>query len=122
MPNLNTSGGGGSYTNRGNGGVYKDSNTPTRHQIRDMILGEADTFLSQNVWNTQDPYDKWNELTECERDFLEVTRNIYILLEEIKQQLKELLKKDLKTVLHQIILLLCIKLLVMPIDMLILQH
>jgi hypothetical protein len=30
---------------------------------------EADSFLVQNVWNTQDPYDKWNRLTECEKDF-----------------------------------------------------
>lgn len=26
-------------------------------------------FLNQDVWDTQDPYDKWNKLTECERDF-----------------------------------------------------
>jgi hypothetical protein len=30
---------------------------------------EEEDFLEQNVWDTQDPYDKWNKLTECERDF-----------------------------------------------------
>jgi hypothetical protein len=26
-------------------------------------------FIEQNVWDTQDPYDKWNKLTDCEKDF-----------------------------------------------------
>ena len=30
---------------------------------------ELDEFLAQDVWNEQDPYDDWNRLTQCERDF-----------------------------------------------------
>ena len=30
---------------------------------------EFNTFLGQNVWNTQNPYDEWNRLTDCEKDF-----------------------------------------------------
>jgi hypothetical protein len=26
-------------------------------------------FTKKDVWNPQDPYDKWNELTECEKSF-----------------------------------------------------
>ena len=32
--------------------------------------GSGETiFLEQNVWNEQDPYDDWNKLTDCEKDF-----------------------------------------------------
>ena len=32
-------------------------------------LQAVEKFTKQDVWNTQDPYDRWNELTECEKAF-----------------------------------------------------
>jgi len=32
---------------------------------------DTDIFLNQNVWDTQSPYDDWNRLTDCEKDFFE---------------------------------------------------
>ena len=28
-----------------------------------------ENFLNQDVWDEQNPYDRWNELTKCEKDF-----------------------------------------------------
>lgn len=28
-----------------------------------------ENFLNQDVWDEQNPYDRWNELSECEKDF-----------------------------------------------------
>jgi hypothetical protein len=31
--------------------------------------GTSNSFFDNDVWDTQNPYDKWNKLTECEKDF-----------------------------------------------------
>jgi len=31
--------------------------------------GGNSNFLDKDVWDDQNPYDKWNKLTECEKDF-----------------------------------------------------
>lgn len=53
--------GGGSGS--GSGGVNA-SNELTEEEFND--------FLTQDVWDTQKPYDDWNSLTQCEKDFFSV--------------------------------------------------
>ncbi|WP_456378083.1 DUF6973 domain-containing protein, partial [Lutibacter sp.] len=51
---------------------YTDGGDPIINDEPDSGGGSNDdltNFLNQNVWNLQNPYDKWNELTECEKDF-----------------------------------------------------
>lgn len=33
------------------------------------IQKAVEEFVKENVWDKQDPYDKWNKLTECEKTF-----------------------------------------------------
>ena len=65
LPGLNIGGGGGAgtYRNNGNGGVYKDSNTPTRHQIRDLALECEQGYVYDAVLEKCVLYQIFNELT-----------------------------------------------------------
>ena len=47
------------YSSGGGGG---GTTTPTEEE-------DLEAFLEQDVWNEEDPYDDWNKLTECEKDF-----------------------------------------------------
>ena len=68
--NLNLSGSlfgaaGGGSSNLGEMPLFScDNPTP-----RGCEEEELEQFLNQNVWESKDPYDKWNELKECEKDF-----------------------------------------------------
>lgn len=62
-----TKGGGSS---NGKSGNTKNTKPPLFPCDRPTPRGcEEEKFLEQNVWDTQEPYDKWNKITECERDF-----------------------------------------------------
>ena len=76
--NLNLSGSlfggaGGGNPNGGNGGSSNSGEMPLfpcdNPTPRGCEEAEEEEFLEQNVWDTQEPYDKWNKITECERDF-----------------------------------------------------
>ena len=55
---------------RSNGGKSNRKKIPLFPCDRPTPRGcEEEKFLEQNVWDTQEPYDKWNKITECERDF-----------------------------------------------------
>ena len=76
--NLNLSGSlfggaGGGNPNGGNGGSSNSGEMPLfpcdNPTPRGCEEADEEEFLEQNVWDTQEPYDKWNKITECERDF-----------------------------------------------------
>lgn len=49
---------------------YTSTGTPAIRDADGNCVGEdVDNFINQEVWDTQDPYDDWNALTQCERDF-----------------------------------------------------
>ena len=76
--NLNLSGSlfggaGGGNPNGGNGGSSNSGEMPLfpcdNPTPRGCEEEEEEEFLNQNVWNSQNPYDDWNRLTDCEKDF-----------------------------------------------------
>lgn len=71
-------GGSGSSSSGGSSGSGKGGainvfpcDDPLHGCNNDFIEDEdsLENFLNQDVWDEQNPYDRWNELTKCEKDF-----------------------------------------------------
>lgn len=65
---------GGSWENDPTGGGSGSSGDPddTAIDTTPILLDDEEAvekFINQDVWNNQDPYDEWNKLTQCEKDF-----------------------------------------------------
>lgn len=57
------------------------------------ISEELYNFLNSDRWNQQDPYDDWNRLTECEKDFFR-THPTFLVNAAIDKKLAEDTAKD----------------------------